>query len=166
MRLWSLHPSFLDARGLVALWREALLAQHVLRGKTRGYRHHPQLQRFRQRKEPATAIASYLWAIYDESQNRGYSFNSSKIIGKRRACRIAVSRGQLAFEWAHLKEKVRLREPKWFKRLCGRRRIKPHPLFVVVAGEIAPWERRPRSSRKPINQGRAGLLDRGLFGQH
>ncbi|WP_338140756.1 pyrimidine dimer DNA glycosylase/endonuclease V [Candidatus Nitrotoga sp. 1052] len=27
MRLWTLHPCYLDSRGLVALWREALLAQ-------------------------------------------------------------------------------------------------------------------------------------------
>ena len=37
MRLWSLHPRCLDAKGLVALWREGLLAQEVLRGKTRDY---------------------------------------------------------------------------------------------------------------------------------
>jgi hypothetical protein len=29
-RIWSLHPKYLDARGLVALWREGLLAQAVL----------------------------------------------------------------------------------------------------------------------------------------
>ena len=52
MRLWTLHPRYLDARGLVALWREALLAQKVLRGKTRGYRAHPQLQRFREQADP------------------------------------------------------------------------------------------------------------------
>ena len=38
MRLWSLRPKYLDSQGLVALWREGLLAQAVLRGKTRGYR--------------------------------------------------------------------------------------------------------------------------------
>lgn len=32
MRLWSLHPSYLDAVGLVALWREGLLARKVLQG--------------------------------------------------------------------------------------------------------------------------------------
>ena len=41
MRLWTLHPQYLDPRGLVALWREALLAQKVLLGRTRGYRAHP-----------------------------------------------------------------------------------------------------------------------------
>lgn len=43
MRLWSLHPSLLDRAALIAGWREALLAQKVLRGQTTGYRHHPQL---------------------------------------------------------------------------------------------------------------------------
>ncbi|WP_343214776.1 pyrimidine dimer DNA glycosylase/endonuclease V, partial [Dokdonella sp.] len=40
MRLWSLHPRYLDPQGLVALWREALLAKAVLRGETRGYTQH------------------------------------------------------------------------------------------------------------------------------
>ena len=147
MRLWSLHPSLLDAKGLVALWREALLAQKVLCGKTTGYRHHPQLDRFRRSGRPRTAIATYLWAIHDEAQRRGYSFNASRITGKRRVCQIAITEGQLAFEWAHLKKKVRLREPAWLKELGRHPRIRPHPLFVVVAGHVEPWER-GRSGRK------------------
>ena len=141
MRLWSLHPSLLDARGLVAVWREGLLAQKVLRGKTKGYRHHPQLERFRRSRKPITAIVNYLWVIHAEAERRGYSFNRSKIVGRRRACRIAVTRGQLDFEWAHLVKKVRIREPAWLLELGRHRRIKPHPLFVVVAGRIEPWER-------------------------
>jgi hypothetical protein len=141
MRLWSLHPSLLDCRGLVALWREALLAQKVLQGKTKGYRHHPQLQRFRQCEKPLAAMASYLWAIHDEATARGYSFDPRRIAGERRPLSIAVSRGQLAFEWAHLKAKVRLRDPEHFRAVCRRRRIMPHPLFRVVAGDIESWER-------------------------
>lgn len=144
MRLWSLHPSLLDPRGLVALWREALLAQHVLGGKTKGYRHHPQLHRFSHSQEPRISIASYLWAIHDEAQQRGYSFNEAKIMGERAAPCIAVSRGQLAFEWEHLKKKVRVRDRSWFRQLA-QRRIRPHPLFMVVAGGIEPWERGPKS---------------------
>jgi hypothetical protein len=141
MRLWSLHPSLLDVRGLVAVWREALLAQKVLHGKTKGYGHHPQLERFRRSLKPTTAIANYLWAIHDEAERRGYSFDGSRIIGKRRACRIAITCGQLAFEWAHLKKKVGLRQPAWLKALGRNPRIQPHPLFFVVAGSIEPWER-------------------------
>ena len=60
MRLWSIHPKYLDRQGLIALWREALLAQAVLSGKTRGYRNHPQLERFRNHPAPLSAISLYL----------------------------------------------------------------------------------------------------------
>jgi hypothetical protein len=140
MRLWSLHPSLLDRMGLVALWREALLAQKVLQGKTKGYRHHPQLRRFRQCEEASEAIATYLWAVHDEATARGYAFDASKIGGERRTLCIAVSKGQLAYEWEHLKEKVRLRDPEHFQRI-RRRRIKAHPLFSVVGGAVEDWER-------------------------
>jgi hypothetical protein len=96
MRLWSLHPSLLDAQGLVALWREALLAQKVLQGKTKGYRHHAQLHRFRQSDEPMAAIASYLWAVHDEATARRYAFDAAKIGEQRQGLSIAVSKGQLA----------------------------------------------------------------------
>ena len=66
MRLWTLHPKYLDAKGLVALWREALLAQKVLRGATKGYRHHPQLLRFSNSKNPPAALAAYLKAVHEE----------------------------------------------------------------------------------------------------
>lgn len=56
VRLWSLHPRYLDTAGLTAGWREALLAQKVLTGVTRGYRHHPQLERFL----PGSALAAEL----------------------------------------------------------------------------------------------------------
>ena len=75
MRLWTLHPRYLDSQGLVALWREALLARAVLRGRTRGYRHHPQLNRFRGAPNPVTCLNAYLRIVYDESVRRGYSFD-------------------------------------------------------------------------------------------
>jgi hypothetical protein len=40
MRKWSIHPQYLDTKGLEALWREALLAKNVLEVKTKGYRNH------------------------------------------------------------------------------------------------------------------------------
>jgi Pyrimidine dimer DNA glycosylase len=144
MRLWSLHPSLLDAKGLVALRREALLAQRVLQGKTTGYRNHPQLQRFRQSEKPLAAIATYLWAVQDEATARGYAFDASKIDDKRQRMTISVGREQLAFEWGHLKEKLRKRDPKHYQAV-RRMKIVPHPLFTVVAGGIEVWERGPRS---------------------
>jgi hypothetical protein len=67
VRLWSLHPRYLDRQGLVALWREALLARAVLCGRTKGYRHHPQLERFRAHASPRLAICAYLGAIEAEA---------------------------------------------------------------------------------------------------
>jgi hypothetical protein len=141
MRLWSLHPSLLDPRGLVALWREGLLAQKVLQGMTMGYRSHPQLHRFRQGGDPLAAIATYLWAVHDEAAHRGYGFDASKIAGKRRPVSLTVTRGQLTFEYHHLKEKLRRRDPARFRILVRTRPITAHPLFVVVTGAIEPWER-------------------------
>jgi hypothetical protein len=141
MRLWSVHPRYLDAAGLVALWREALLAQAVLRGDTRGYRHHPQLARFRAERAPLGTIAEYLRGVRDEATGRGYAFDGRKIGRARSAERLAVSSGQLAFEWRHLLGKVRVRAPAWHERLRDVERPEPHPLFRVVDGGVAAWER-------------------------
>ena len=80
MRLWTLHPRHLDAAGLVALWREALLAQAVLLGRTRGYTRHPQLQRFRAAADPVASIGAYLRVVADEATSRGYAFDATRIV--------------------------------------------------------------------------------------
>ena len=139
MRLWSLHPSALDRVGLVALWREGLLAQKVLLGQTSGYRIHPQLQRFRASKNPVAAISTYLWAVAGEASARGYKFDASKIAMRKRAVSIPVTRGQLEFEREHLSGKLRIRDRARFHSLRTTR-LRPHPMLRVVAGSIEPWE--------------------------
>jgi Pyrimidine dimer DNA glycosylase len=140
MRLWSLHPRYLDGKGLVAVWREGLLAQAVLAGKTRGYRSHPQLVRFRQTITPRTHIATYLHGVRDEAMVRGYRFNSRKIGRGARAGRLQVTEGQLAYEWAHLKSKLRKRDPAWLDQFGGLTMPDPHPLFRCIPGDVAAWE--------------------------
>ena len=140
MRLWTLHPCYLDSRGLVALWREALLAQAVLGGHTRGYTHHPQLCRFRDAPLPMAAIATYLHAVHSEANVRGYRFNATKIVSERNAVHIVASRGQLDYEWKHLVEKLRARDPSWLKQFVTLPEPKLHPLFLLVSGPIAEWE--------------------------
>lgn len=142
MRLWSLHPRHLDPKGLVALWREALLAKAVLRHRTAGYRHHPQLDRFRAHPSPVAAINTYLAAVYAEAVRRGYRFDARKCRGSRTARRITVSRGQLDFEWTHLRRKLRTRSPSRY-RASRDWRPTAHPLFRVIAGPVAHWERKP-----------------------
>jgi hypothetical protein len=141
MRLWSLHPSLLDRAGLVALWREALLAQKVLTGATKGYRHHPQLDRFRQSRHPSRAIASYLWSVADEAKERGYAFDVSKIAMRRGRVSIPVTNGQLAYELAHLKQKLRQRDPKRLPLVGKRKSVKVNSIFKAVNGPIELWER-------------------------
>jgi hypothetical protein len=140
MRLWSLHPCYLDPKGLVALWREALLAQAVLAGRTRGYRHHPQLTRFAAAPAPRLRIAAYLHAVLEEAGRRGYRFDAGLIGRKAALAPLAVSRGQLDYEWKHLRSKLRARAPRWLAGLGRVERPEPHPLFRVVAGGVADWE--------------------------
>jgi hypothetical protein len=141
MRLWSIHPRYLDAKGLVALWREGLLAQAVLAGLTRGYRNHPQLARFRAHRHPAAAIAVYLRHVADESEERGYHFDRSKLRSKSTSSKIAVSEGQLQFEWQHLMAKLRERDRARHDRFAQILTPDPHPSFRLVPGAIADWER-------------------------
>lgn len=161
MRLWSLHPRHLDRQGLTACWREALLAQAVLAGRTRGYRSHSQLLRFREQPDPLLSVGAYLTGIADEAASRGYRFDRSRIdrpalladdvehadgMRDRDECSregvpsIAVTDGQLAHEWQHLLAKLALRSPERHAVALG---LAPevHPLFRVVPGPVAAWER-------------------------
>ncbi len=144
MRLWSLHPRYLDAKGLVALWREGLLAQAVLSGRTRGYRHHPQLVRFRHATRPQGYIAAYLRGVYEEAVKRGFNFDISKVARAPKVPRLAVTTGQLEYEEAHLRAKLSKRAPSWLKQLPAAKRLEPHPLFRVVPGRVAEWEKSKR----------------------
>jgi hypothetical protein len=140
MRLWSLHPSYLDAKGLVALWREGLLAQAVLAGETRGYRRHPQLLRFLESPEPQNHLAAYLKAVFDEAFHRGYHFDERKIRRTENVAQLTVTVGQLHYEWSHLTTKLQARSPSWFDNFSSVEHPDPHPLFRVIEGGIAQWE--------------------------
>lgn len=142
MRLWSLYPSYLDAKGLVALWREGLLAKAVLDGKTKGYKNHPQLERFKSHPDPKTAINTYLWDVAYEADRRGYNFNRAKLDPKLVCAKMPVSDGQLAYEFEHLQAKLKIRDPERYKiNQSGESEILPHPLVVTTTGDIADWER-------------------------
>jgi len=142
MRLWTLHPRHLDAAGLVALWREALLAQAVLLGRTRGYTRHPQLQRFLAAADPEASIGAYLRAVADEATTRGYSFDAARIVAREcSAPRIAETKGQLLYEWEHLGRKLQRRSPAWYRDRVADVQPTAHPLFRIVAGGVRDWER-------------------------
>ena len=154
MRLWTLHPRYLDPQGLVALWREGLLARAVLRGETRGYRQHPQLQRFRDCAAPLPAIEAYLHAVHAEATARGYRFDASKLEAVGAHGTLEATLGQLELEWAHLRDKLRLRSPALSARWQDLAVPEPHPLFRIVPGPVAAWERAP--VRAPDRSGNPG----------
>lgn len=142
MRLWTIHPQYLDRRGLLALWRESLLAQKVLFNRTGGYKKHPQLERFRQHQNALEAIGFYLYEIYKESRIRGYNFKKDKISRINKNIKpIKVSQGQISFEVKHLAAKLKKRDRKSFSRISKIKRIKLHPLFVSAKGGRESWEK-------------------------
>lgn len=142
MRLWSLHPRYLDPQGLVALWREALLARAVLRGQTRGYRHHPQLLRFQAHATPRAAICAYLGAVRSEAARRGYAFDARKAGPQRATHSIAVTSGQLEYEWDHLLRKLSARNPAVYRQWRSVVRPDAHPLMRPCRGAVEPWEKK------------------------
>lgn len=158
MRLWSLHPQYLDYKGLIALWREGLLAQSVIRGETKGYKNHPQLERFTKTSDPAGSIASYLFYIYRESQNRGYKFDREKIAEKGTNKKIMVTRGQVEFELDHLKNKLKDRDKLKYKEIITIRAPKINPIFFKTEGAIESWEKGRDMKKIPLNKTR-GKVD-------
>jgi len=146
MRLWSIHPKYLDSRGLVALWWEGLLAQKVLAGKTKGYKYHPQLTRFRDHQKPMAMIGSYLSQVENEASSRGYRFDRSKIKKVSSVKSVQVTRGQMRYEMEHLLRKLKMRDPRLFQKWSVLKRVSPCPLFKVVPGKIEKWEVIPARS--------------------
>ncbi|MFC1551553.1 pyrimidine dimer DNA glycosylase/endonuclease V [Candidatus Latescibacterota bacterium] len=140
MRLWSIHPKYLDSKGLVSLWRETLLAQKVLHNETNGYRNHPQLVRFKRTENPIGAIAHYLVEIYRESLKRGYKFNKSKIIGQRSIFKIEVTSGQIRYEMNHLLHKLKNRDFITYEKIKTVVTPDPNPIFKVIDGDVEHWE--------------------------
>lgn len=155
MRIWTLHPRYLDPQGLLALWREALLAQKVLLGETKGYRKHPQLERFRKQDDPVASIASYLIVVHQEAVRRGYRFDISKIVHRKTNQKIAETRGQLLFEWERLKLKLCKRHGMQDPSLGRTKLPDAHPIFKILPGGIRSWENnRIQGCYQPLNSGR------------
>jgi len=150
LRLWSISPMHLDPKGLVALWREALLARKVLEGLTKGYKNHPQLSSFKRCSDPSKAINTYLYYVWVEGKRRGFSFQEVKIRWDRvdTSLKIPIGEGQLKYEVQLLLKKVSSRNPAWFHRLLQVSCFEPNPLFYVTPGGIEPWEKVPEELKK------------------
>jgi hypothetical protein len=151
MRLWSLHPKYLDKLGLLGLWREGLLAQKVLLGKTKGYKNHPQLIRFKRTDDPILYIGTYLYYVYLEGKKRGYNFNKDKIIKYDLHLKMQVTIGQINFEFQHLLEKLKVRDNKKYEEIKNEKIIEPNPIFYIIDGGIEEWEKDKKILNKKKN---------------
>ena len=140
MRIWSVHPKYLDAKGLVALWRETLLAKNVLEGNTKGYKNHPQLNRFKAEENPLEAINQYLAEVWDEATRRGYNFDRNKIDFDFKKIKIEVTIGQMQYEFNHLLKKLEQRDPERYKQFEKLKMVDCAEIFDVKEGEIEKWE--------------------------
>lgn len=141
MRIWSMHPKYLDTKGLVALWRETLLAKNVLEGNTKGYKNHPQLHRFKTAMKPMEAINFYLKIVWLEARKRNYNFDESKFESINDIEPIDLTLGQLLYERQHLLNKLRLRDEKKCFEILKINTLDAHPLFNLIKGEIEVWEK-------------------------
>lgn len=140
MRIWSLHPKYLDTKGLVALWRETLLAKHVLEGKTKGYKNHPQLDRFKKAKHPVDSINQYLSELYSEASNRKFNFDKNKINWNFKQSLLPVTTGQVKYEVGHLLVKLKKRDAKKYNELKSKANFDDHPILKLVLGKVEAWE--------------------------
>ena len=149
MRIWSIHPRYLDSKGLVALWRETLLAKNVLERKTKGYKNHPQLDRFKMSKDPVNSINQYLQEVFQEARLRKFNFNRGKIDWNLQGPAIKVTQGQINFEVQHLMNKLKVRDKVKYEEIKSLQTIECHPLFKIIAGDIEKWEK-PAKIKKVV----------------
>lgn len=144
MRIWSIHPGLLDSKGLVAAWRETLLAQSCIIKGSGGYANHSQLIRFKEHEAPLEAVCSVLWDLAEEADRRGYNFNTDKI-HEYASEKLTVTSGQLEYELDHLYVKLCKRDPEAAEELSWLRdRCDPEdligPSFLPVDGHVESWE--------------------------
>ena len=150
MRLWSIHPKYLDSKRLTAQWREALLCRKVLEGKTKGYKSHPQFLRAKNHSQPFYFINYFLYTIWQEATNRGYNYDKSKLImelSEKYQCpfeSIEVTTGQLEYEYHHMQLKAGEFSSQYVineEAFMNEGFIEPNPCFVSIPGDIQSFEK-------------------------
>ncbi len=143
MRVWTIHPRYLDTKGLVAAWREGLLAQKVLEGETKGYKNHPQLLRFKRKEKCLVLIGKYLFGIYAEAVERKYKFDQSKIkyYKEDETESIEVTSRQIEYEFELLKWKLEKRDSVKYYSIMNIRDPQINGVFTKIDGNIEDWEK-------------------------
>lgn len=141
MRIWSIHPKYLDKIWLVAGWRETLLAKNVLEWNTKWYKNHPQLERFKKLDNPLFWINKYLQELYNEASFRWYKFDKNKFEKIDKNIKIKITSGQIKYEFEHLLKKLEIRDKAKFELIKNIKNIEVCDIFEVVPWEIEIWEK-------------------------
>ena len=51
-----------------------------------------------------------------------------------------MTRGQINYEYEHLLNKLKTRDPILYEKLKKNKIIEPHPIFKIVKGDVEKWE--------------------------
>lgn len=151
-RLWSLHPGYLDQKGLGACWKEAKGAQTSLMNPDAGGQQHSALIRFRAHHDPVGAIGAYMRSLWVEAAlRRNYRYNYKLIAQPNPPSEVyetnfamPVTKGQVQYEAEFLREKINKRDglPRLYLPSPNTlEAIRLHPLFYMVEGDVEDWER-------------------------
>jgi hypothetical protein len=145
MRIWTVHPRYLDVKGFVALWRETLLGMETLKKHVKCQHYipwykHPQLAPFKAQSDPILYISNYLYLVLEESRRRNYNFDGSKLDAIpycENLPLIKASREVLVHEWLVCLGRYRVRSPKWFEEVkdISPLEVDPHPLYICEPEE-------------------------------
>ena len=82
------------------------------------------------------SIGAFLREIAFEAERRGYKFDVRKIAKPGRAQQIRETRGQLDYEWMHLRQKLQVRSPEISHYFCVVVRPLAHTLFLIIEGVV------------------------------
>jgi hypothetical protein len=78
--------------------------------------------------------------VADEGDRRGYGFDRAKLVGNSFGGKIAVTAGQVEYEFAHLLAKLKKRDPALYRRWEKIEKIELHPMFEQIGGDVEEWE--------------------------
>lgn len=149
MRLWSIHPKYLDSKRLVTQWREALLCRAILDGKTKGYKEHPHFLRVKSHSQPYYFINSFLYVIWEEGKQRKFQFDKSKLMEnlvqkyEEPLQLMEVTEGQVQYEFDFLQKKFGEFHIQYIKNLQNFNDfgIEVNPCFIKIFGDIMNFEK-------------------------
>lgn len=130
MSLWSVHPRYLDNKGLISAWNRGLQLQKQLSTEPARNTGNSQLIMFSRQEKPLHAIGSYLSFIASEGCRRGYKFTHEKILYPNFDEELLpIDSEQLRSENQMLQNRLKTRDKNRYQQLSSQSWPETHPLF-------------------------------------